>query len=162
MGRRIPIFNNTGGVSIADMKARERAFITFTSPQMSRVLVTTAPVTGVKITQQVDFNLTKTFGRDFLIATFGDQPVNIALEGLNIYNSDCNSLVTGQTNQIVAFYNANKVSTNLKQRVDVGIYGVGATKAFRCALVGLSVSADGGSASSGVYGYRLVMLGVPL
>lgn len=161
----IKIFNsNIGGASISNI-GKGRAFITFSGgaggDALGAVVAASAPVTGVTVTQKVDYAITKALSKDFLVSTFGDSPVSITISGIELLNLECTT--TNKYSSIVDFYDKNKLSTNIMTRLNVGI-SVGADAvSYTCVLLGLTLQADtrndmGNSTSS----YVLDMLGVKL
>ena len=63
-----------------------------------------APVFGIKIDQQVDFNLSKTLKGNFNLTVFEDLPVVITITGMQALYSTCN----GSTGDISRLYKEDK------------------------------------------------------
>ena len=170
MGRRLNIFNPRGSVSRALLDTHEKnkiqSFITITSVGKSGILLGSAPVTGVQISQLTDFSVTKSLDMDFLVATFGDTPTRIQISGLSFFNlNGCNLGNTRADNQqIMNFYKENKLSNRNSNRVDISIAsGVGEPPvAFRCVIVGLETKnqASDGGVSNIAYSYTMTLIGV--
>lgn len=152
------LMNPMGGINQSIIKTTDNvAFITISinketsggstlsdsaSSKWSRVQLAMAPVTGVDIQQMTDYSITKSLDKDFLIATFGDTPVQITLRGVNFFNlGDC---YKGNAYRYISdFYDDNKLSSNKNIRFDVAIASSKSNAvAFRCVLVGLSLAND--------------------
>lgn len=153
-----------GGVS-TETVGKRKAFITFVGTKgkaLTDVIVASAPMTAVQIGQKVDYSITKALGKDFLISAFGDQPVVITIDGMSIYAPDSTSH-TADAKAIPTFYKNNRLSTDINNRVQVGIAGLaGGAQAFSCAIISLELSATSAASVSGMCGYKLVMIGVEL
>ena len=167
------LINPIGGISQSIIKSTDNvAFITLYRNRAKRgknipldnnakwptVHLAMAPVTGVEIQQLTDYSVTKSLDTDFLVATFGDNPVQITLRGVNFFNvSGC-----GEQQYISDFYDSNKLSTNKNARFDVAIASNKTnTVAFRCVLVGMTMSHDTTvHAGQIMYNYTLSFIGV--
>jgi hypothetical protein len=162
------IFSPTGSIStykqVADGK---KAYITLSAVGSEQgLLVGSAPITGVDIKQLTDYSVTKSLNKDFLVATFGDTPIQITLHGLNFFNMNGCALNMGDeadNRQILDFYKENRLSTDPSKRFDVAIASdESATVSFRCVIVGLTTQNQ--SASDGtnnrVYDYSMSLIGV--
>lgn len=170
MSRKINIFKPSGSVNWSTLAGAEQdkfqAFITITVAGSNTILLGKSPVTGVQITQLTDFSLTKSLDRDFLVATFGDTPTRIQLKGLSFFNLNGCPLrgSLADRRQIMNFYKANKLSTDINKRLDISIAsGAGETPvAFRTVLVGLETqnNATGDGISNVVYNYTMTLIGV--
>lgn len=157
----VKIFNSGMGTVSKTSLGQRTAFITFTD-NLKKVITATAPVTGVRVMQRVDFSVTKSLSKDFLISAFGDQPVQIVISGLSIYAASCPD-DNDPTNAIPKFYRENRISTDLNKRVQIGIAGLGSSnQAFNCAVVGLDLEANSENAQSGTNTYTLTLVGVEL
>ena len=160
------IFGKGFGAVSKEPMGKRKAFITFVGEsagaKLSEVLFASAPVTGVKITQTVDYSITKALDKDFLIAAFGDQPVSIVLEGLSIYATSPDNY-TPDADALPNFYKEYRISKNQDSRVKVGIAGLNSGgAAFTCAVVGLEMSASSSTISSGLGSYKLILIGVEI
>lgn len=170
MGKRRNIFSPQGSISrsLLDTHSHNKtqAFITISSVGKSGILLGSAPVTGVKISQLTDFSVTKSLDMDFLVATFGDTPTRIQINGLSFFNlNGCNIGNSKLDNQqILNFYRENKLSNKSTNRVDVSIAsGVGEPPvAFRCVIVGLDTQnqATENGVSNISYSYTMTLVGV--
>lgn len=157
----IKLFNSGMGTVSKTVLGQRAAFITFTD-DLKKVITATAPVTGVRVMQRVDFSITKSLSRDFLISAFGDQPVQIVISGMSIYAASCPD-DGDSSNAIPKFYRQNRISTDLDKRVQVGIAGLGSSsQAFNCAVVGLDLESNSENAQSGTNTYTLTLVGVEL
>ena len=125
------------------------------------------PVTGVHISQGVDMTIAKTLSDDFLVSAFGDMPVRIILSGVNFYGggTDCRAgFSTIQKQQVLDFYEENKLSASSRNRVDLSITPASAPKSgtFRCALIGMETMnpLNEQEAVIPAYSYKLQLIGV--
>ena len=125
------------------------------------------PVTGVHISQGVDMTIAKTLSDDFLVSAFGDMPVRIILTGVNFYGGDLNcrdGISSLQKQQVLDFYEANKLSRSSRNRVDIAITPSSAPKSgtFRCALIGMETMnpLSEQEAMIPAYSYKLQLVGV--
>ena len=162
------LFNPLGGVSESVISTQNTAFITLSKVGGKSYLLAKAPVKGVDIRQLTDFSVTKSLDYDFLVTTFGDTPTQIEISGLSFFNlNGCplNPQSSKDHDQVMNFYDKNKISSNLSARFDVAVAPVSGTKTsvFRCVIVGLRVtnsSADSGQAGNVSYNYTLSLVGV--
>lgn len=142
------------------------AYITISKAGGDDIILGYAPITGVDIRQLTDFSVTKSLNRDFLVATFGDTPVQITIKGLNFFNLNGCALKdddVGSREQIMDFYKQNKLSAAPYDRFDVAITKSGETAvSFRCVIVGLDTqnesTTDG--TSNLFYRYTMSLIGV--
>lgn len=123
------------------------------------------PTTGVKIAQGVDMSIAKTLNLDFVISEFGDVPVQIVLSGINFYGDvTCQGLGKVQHKQIMDFYEANKLSTNVNNRIDISITPAASPNSgsFRCALIKMvtATPAREGQGLVPAYTYEMNLIGV--
>ena len=89
--------NKTVGVT-GHTLGQGKAFITFHSKAgnaLDGILLATAPLGGVQISQTVDYSVTKALGRDFHVATFGNRPVQIVLDGISVHHMGHKRGMTG-------------------------------------------------------------------
>lgn len=141
------------------------AFITMTRAGGSEIALGYAPITGVAIRQLTDYSVTKSLDQDFLVATFGDTPTQITLKGLNFFNiNGCQLAGSNESKQqIMDFYDQNKLSTDRTRRFDIAIAtSSSSTAAFRCVIVGLDAQnqATGDGLSNVMYNYTMQLIGV--
>ena len=172
----VPLFGERGAFSISPLvDAATTAFITMSSVDTNNsntasakagktIMMAYAPITGVNVKQSVDFSLTKGLNKDYLVYTFGDSVVTITLSGINFYKiTKCQEQYFGKNTykSVMEFYKNNKLSTNLRKRVDIAISDPSGTSTFRCALIGLTVSNDSSNDISGsAYAYSMTLIGV--
>ena len=193
---RTTIFEPTGGANVSDLGDTKVAFITIVPVKVantggkkekekegSDVILAMAPMTEIEIRQLTDYSITKSLENDFIVATFGDTPVSITIRGINFFGLECK---LGQevhwfdyllfragdkkkeNQQILDFYNRNKLSANPSARFDVAIAssepdGDQDTATYRCVVVGLDIinnAAREGATSNIAYNYMLTMIGV--
>ena len=167
----VQIFNQAGAVSLMKLDDT-KPLITIATVDVDEssekprpnVFIGNAPKTGIVIKRLTDHNVTKSLGGDFLLSTFGDAPVDIQLSGLNIFATKCDlGLGTPEYDDIMDFYEKNKVSTNPKKRIDITVSS-GASKpgkVFRCALIRMTAqSANDPEISNLLYTYSLSLIGV--
>lgn len=162
------LFNPLGGVSETIVSTKNTAFITLSKVGGKSYLLAKAPVKGVDIRQLTDFSVTKSLDYDFLVTTFGDTPTQIEISGLSFFNlNGCplSAQSASDHDQIMNFYDKNKISSNLSARFDVAVAPVSRSKTsvFRCVIVGLRVtnSASGPEQAGNIsYNYTLSLVGV--
>ena len=162
------IFNRLGGVSETVVNSNKNtAFITMSKVGGPDLLLARAPVTSVDVSQITDFSITKSLDYDFLVTTFGDTPTKIEIQGISFFNlNGCALNPSSNTahQQIMTFYDKNKLSANLSARFDVAIAPVSKNKAsvFRCVIVGLRVGNNAGrqEGPNVSYTYTLSLVGV--
>ena len=167
------VFNPFGSITKSPLRWQDStgkqvanvAYITIAEAGGDNIVLGYAPITGVDIKQLTDFSVTKSLDRDFLIATFGDTPVQITLKGLNFFNlNGCTLLGNSASNdQIMEFYKKNRLSTDRFKRFDIAIaISTNNTVVFRCVIVGLdtqnTASQDG--LSNMLYSYTMTLIGV--
>ena len=170
MDKQGNIFKPSGSVNWSTLATPEKdkfqAYITITVADNDTKLLCRAPITGVRISQLTDFSVTKSLDRDFLVATFGDTPTRIQLDGLTFFNlNGCPMNNTkGDKQQIMTFYKKNKVSTDISKRLDISIAsGVGEPAvSFRTVLVGLDTvnKSDESGMSNVMATYTMTLIGV--
>ena len=173
-GSKTNIFSQLGAVSQSVIE-KDRAFITITKVGGTsggtgdiRTILASAPVTAVNIKQLTDFSITKSLSNDFLVASFGDTPVQIQMQGINIIGINNCMLEASSSDstrtQIMEFYKKNKVSSDLTARFDVAIAqgpnqpAVG----FRCIIIALDVNNSNQSGMNTVhktYNYSMSLIG---
>ena len=164
------LFSPFGSVNRSTLATPEQngfqAFITITVADSDEILLGMVPVTGVRISQLTDFSVTKSLDRDFLVATFGDTPTRIQLDGLTFFNlNGCTFTGSkGEKQQIMNFYKENRLSTDITKRIDISIAsGAGEVPvAFRTVLVGLDTvnkSTEAGL-SNVMANYTMTLIGV--
>lgn len=191
--RKFPIFEQAGGISIQSLKTNNSAFLTITPVVTSRrygdddsvswdpssvfgsevialgndktALYAHMPITGVNISQGVDMSIAKTLNADFLVSEFGDVPVQITLSGVNFYGFiGCNKRGITQHQQIMDFYEKNKLSANSGNRIDISITPAVSPNsgAFRCVLCKLRISTPikDGQGMLPAYTYEMSLIGV--
>lgn len=161
------IFNRLGGVSQQVVGNNNTAFITLSKVGGKSFLLARAPVTGVDVQQITDFSITKSLDYDFLVTTFGDTPTKIEIQGISFFNlngCELNPSSDAAHQQIMTFYDKNKISANLTARFDVAIAPVSKSKVsvFRCVIVGLRVGNNAGrqEGPNVSYTYTLSLVGV--
>jgi len=182
MAERIRVFNQTGGISFQPIPDANTSFLTITPVRTAqyfregttvggtneagrlRALYAHMPVTGVHIQQSVDMSIAKTLNADFLVSEFGDAPVQIMLQGVNFYGNVVCSGGSMQHKQIMDFYEANKLSANIKNRIDISITPSVSPKSgvFRCVLFKLKTQTPikEGQGIIPAYTYELDLIGV--
>lgn len=166
----INIFGPFGSINKSILATPEQSgfqsFITITVADSDEILLGMVPVTGVRINQLTDFSLTKSLDRDFLVATFGDTPTRIQLDGLTFFNLNGCALTgsKGEKQQIMNFYKENRLSTDINKRIDISIAsGAGEVPvAFRTVLVGLDTANKSNEAglSNVMANYTMTLIGV--
>lgn len=176
MSEKIPIFNETGSFSVADIAGSTSSYVTITPVALGKTskkgtaqslkidkLYATMPVTGVVVQQGVDMSISKTLNSDFLVSEFGDHPVQITLAGINFFGM-CNGGAKEQHKQIMDFYEKWKLSSNIYNRVDVSITPSASPNsgAFRCVLMKMRTTAPGmdGQGLAAAYKYEMNLIGV--
>ena len=131
----------------------------------SSALYAHMPITNIKISQGVDMSIAKTLNMDFVITEFGDVPVQIVLSGVNFYGDvTCRGIGKVQDKQVMDFYEANKLSTNVNNRIDISITPAASPNSgtFRCALVKMTntTPVKAGQGVVPAYTYEMSMIGV--
>lgn len=131
----------------------------------SSALYANMPITGVNITQGVDMSIAKTLNADFVVSEFGDSPVQISLSGINFYgNISCNGIGLLQNKQVMDFYEANKLSTDIGNRLDISITPAASPRSgtFRCILVKMKSTTpiSQQQAVTPAYSYEMSLIGV--
>ena len=164
------LFRPSGSVGWSTLATPQQdkfqAYITITVAGNDTMLLCRAPITGVRINQLTDFSVTKSLDRDFLVATFGDTPTRIQLEGLTFFNLNGCRLFNskGDKKQIMNFYKENRLSTDPSKRLDISIAsGVGEPAvSFRTVLVGLDTvnKASENGVSNVLANYTMTLIGV--
>jgi len=191
MANKIQVFDPAGGISFQSIPVKESAFITITPVRSNKyyndssstnifrmgdsnvtgrgnkgsALYAHMPITGVHIAQGVDMSISKTLNADFLVAEFGDNPVQITLAGVNFYGDiTCNGIGNVQHKQIMDFYERNKLSADIKNRIDISVTPASSPNsgAFRCVLVRMrsSTPIKDGQGTVPAYTYELSLIGV--
>lgn len=193
MSGKFSIFDPSGGISIQTLKNNNTAFLTMTpvttthyygddddvswepsavfgSPVIalgnkSTALYAHMPLTGVNIVQGVDMSIAKTLNMDFVVSEFGDIPVQITLSGVDFYgNVTCRGIGNTQSKQVMDFYEANKLSSGINNRIDISITPAASPSsgAFRCILIKMKSTTPIRSGQSIVpaYTYELSLIGV--
>jgi hypothetical protein len=130
---------------------------------LGAVLMSTAPASRIRITEGVDYTLSKSLSGDFLVSTFGHKPLTIEIDGFDIFYDRCK--VAADKPTVQAFYDKWNVHVNKDARINVGMAGAsGAGTAYRCVLVALTRSTDAvsGLDTEGVGSYNMVLLGAQL
>lgn len=180
------IFNTNGSVSVVSVAGGENAKIFFsltknaetgqsytdktTTPGQGKqtekeALYGNLPVSGLTIDQAVDHSIAKTLNKDFVISEFGDTPVQIGLNGVSFYG-DCDGGTDGWGNdkeQILDFYEKNKLSANPKARLKLSITpGKTESGTFVCVLTKMRAVGPllDKSGSVPVYSYNITLIGV--
>lgn len=165
-GHYIDVFSKAGGVAFANLGKRP-ALITIVQPkgiemEDPKLYFAYAPATGISIKQLTDHTINKALSGDFMLASFGDTPVDIQLSGVCFFGVKCGQMQAQlSNNDIMEFYNKNKVSENPSARLDITM-GT-SNNAFRCALIGMkSQSTNEGDMNGLLYTYNLSLVGVLL
>lgn len=191
MGNKLQVFDPAGGVSFQSIPVKNSAFISITPVKASRyyneskndslfsdgssnvtgrgnngtALYAHMPITGVHIAQGVDMSIAKTLNADFVVSEFGDVPVQITLAGVNFYGDiTCGGIGSLQHKQVMDFYEANKLSTNVNNRIDLSITPAASPNSgtFRCVLCKMRTSTPikDGQGTVPAYTYELSLIGV--
>ena len=161
----IDVFSKAGAVSFQNA-GKHKSLITIAQPKTgidkATVYLAFAPVTGISIKQLTDHTVNKALSGDFMLATFGDTPVDIQLSGLCFFGSGCGGMFESLSDDdIMAFYARNKVSENPTARLDITM--ATSKNAFRCALIGMrSQSTNDAELNGLLYTYNLSLVGVPI
>ena len=161
----VQVFSQNGGLSVYNLNNETKTLIVITEvdedSNESKVYLANAPMTGISIKRLTDHTITKSLGGDFLLAAFGDTPDEIRLSGLNFFGIKCPTGASQATyDDIMDFYERNKVSTNPRRRLDITFSS--ATRVFRCALIGMDAKSSGDPEYANVlYTYTLSLVGVP-
>lgn len=123
------------------------------------------PVTGIQISEGVDYSLTKSLSQDFLLSAFGDAPVTIVLRGISFDEVPVCLPTTqaasgnSQQDRAMEFYDKYKLSADISNRVDIGISTTSIS--YRCALVNMEAQKSGeGNGNQNIYNYTLKLIGV--
>lgn len=154
------IFGETGA-SVRTLNSTSTAFVVL-ADQLLNVVLATAPMTSIKITESVDHSIAKSLDKTgYLITAFGDRPVSISITGLIIYKVSCLDINTTQAAlSIHKFYKDNRISADTKKRVTVSI-GTGKTaRVFTCALVSMISGTKEDTDVCGYGAYTLELIGV--
>jgi len=183
MSDRIQIFPEAGGISFADVKDSNTAYVTVTpvlvksssksiktratgssgNKKNASALFAHMPITGIVINQGVDMSISKTLNSDFLVSEFGDHPVQITLAGIDFYGT-CEGSNQEQHKQIMDFYEQNKLSANINNRIDISITPASSPNsgAFRCILMKMRTTAPAmeGQGLTPAYRYEMNLIGV--
>ena len=112
-----------------------------------------APVTGIRIDQQVDFALAKTLAGNFNLVTFEDLPVTISIHGMiNLYTG-CGK--SSDISSIAKLYKSSKAGTSSTVKPFSIVIGQSQYKAVIVAM-----TQQGTSETPGIMAYQLTMFGV--
>ena len=82
-----------------------KVFITIASAggPLKNIIVASAPITSVSISNASDTFVNKALSGDFMIASFGERPVNIRVTGVTLLSSYCSGS-HGVAMSLPAFY----------------------------------------------------------
>lgn len=161
----IDVFSKAGGISFHDA-GEHKSLITIVQPgtgsEKTTIYLAFAPLTGISVKQLTDHTVNKALSGDFMLATFGDTPVDIQLSGLCFFGARCDGMFEGVSNDdIMEFYARNKVSENPTARLDITM--ATSNNAFRCALIGMRSQSTNDTELNGLlYTYNLSLVGVPI
>ena len=168
--QKVKIFPS-GGVSWDKNRETEQkeTFITLSwwvTNSLRRMAIARAPITGVRIKSEVDYSVTQALEGDFLLASFGNRPVDITLDGLYIYDTvGCDESFLTRTIKatwhitLPELYAKTRVSEHPEQRIQVDIANKGV---YICAVVGLEMWTDANSSYTGIVKYKLHLIGTDL
>lgn len=167
----VNIFGQGGGASVYDLADNTKPLIAISTvtdgKQGPKLYMANAPTSGIRIQRLTDHSINKSLGGDFLINVFGDTPDDIQLSGLNFFAYKCGDILkTAEYDDIMDFYDQNKVSTDRSKRIDVTIANSGTDakkpgQVFRCALIKLTAQSSSEPDFSNVlYTYTLSLVGV--
>lgn len=161
------IFEPLGALSTYTYPSTEgEAFFTLapvnTQGSQRSYLTGAMPITGLHIQEGVDFSITKALDQDFFIAAFGDSPVTIIMRGISFDKvPTCLPTPQGQSSKqdrAMEFYDKYKLSTDINNRVDIGISTTDIS--YRCALIAMEAQKSGeGAGSQSVYSYTMKLIG---
>jgi hypothetical protein len=154
----IPIFATNPSVSAHDTE--DKTSVVITDDELTQVLQGRAPATGITVEQKVDYSISKSLKRDFIVDTFGDSPVHIGLDGLTILNSTCLD-TEEKALTMEQFYAKHKLSADSKNRVNIGLSGGGKEpQSFVCVLVGMRSTSAQDDSKRSLIRYHLDLVGV--
>lgn len=111
-----------------------------------------APITGIRIDQQVDFSLSKTMAGNFNLVTFQDLPVTITIQGMISLYSPCDTEQNTQT--LGQLYRRAKASGDF-QPIQIVI---GGTQVYYATIVALTQISS--PDAPGLLTYNLTLFGV--
>ena len=148
--------------SIPNEASIATAQLLLTDDEKAAIIIASAPMLGIRIEERSDCNITKSLAGDFLISSFGDSPVKISIDGMNIIRQVCsNKSATGDYPSITDFFDKNKVSTDIKKRVKLIIATSANTKkTYNCAIIGFDTVLDTEYNEYGSNRYSLHLIGV--
>jgi hypothetical protein len=124
-------------------------------------MTASAPITSISIRQNTDVTITKNLDKGFLIAAFGDSPVEITINGLSVYKLSCRDKTKG-ADSIQQFFNKHKISNGDDKRLLLSINTGGKSsyiETYTCALVGCDISSYDQTPEAGLYKYKLSLIG---
>ena len=156
------LFKNRPAVSISS--SADDVGLVIATGDLKTVLQGRAPATGITVMQKVDYSISKSLKKDFIVDTFGDSPVHIVLDGVTIMNAAC--LENGeQASTMEDFYEKYKLSANKANRVSLGLSGHKTedgvtTNTFKCVLLSMRSMVDEKEAKQSTIRYQLEFLGV--
>ena len=146
--------------SISTFEDNCNVSIAIVDETMKDVLLGCAPATGITIDQTVDYSISKSLQRDFIVDTFGDSPTKITLDGVEFLTTSCGEKAKTDTKTIEKFYDENKLSSDNTKRVQLGLSTHGPAAAFTCVLVSMRSTVGQAEAKNMSIKYSLTLIGV--
>lgn len=147
--------NIDGVVKITDDSANRKAYITISDDKLRLILMGTAPVTAVSITQSVDMDAHKALDGNYTLASFGYSLTTIVISGLDIY-TDFGSICPKDfgTKYLQGWWDKYNLQAKRSHRLTVSIVHGSSSSVFTCVAIKLDRKLEamqGGSARVGTY-----------
>lgn len=145
-----------GGVAWLDTDTTGYSYITISGSSIESFLTGRAPATDIQINTSADYSINKTLKGDFLVSSFGLRPVDISIDGFDIYTAQgCSELSTKERVQV--FWSTYNVHADKDARVTVSINNL----VYRCVLLAMeSGYSSSAQDTAGIGTYKLNFIGV--
>lgn len=153
------VFPITSYIQQTNLKGYTYVTLSFESKQM---YIAQAPIMGIQISQQIDYNLIKSLSGNFGMLTFEDHPVSITISGLRMALQPTCSLSAANRNA-TTIQSLSKLYTNYRGSIkNASKQSLLTVTVGTDTYKGVIVSLQQGSASQslpGVMQYKLTMYG---
>ena len=150
--------NSAGAVFHKLDTTSDKAYFTLAATagdKLKTVLMGSAPALSVKVTEAVDFDMHKALNGGFLVASFGYAPIQIEIQGIDIWNPSrtCNADLKGD---IKSWWDTYNLHAAPNERIKLSLTRSGSNTSYACITTNLVRSVKASEATIGEYALSII------
>ena len=160
MPKNIKIFSGAdSGVVFQRLRSKsDKVYFTLASSagkSLKTILMGSAPAVSMKVTEAVDYDMHKALNGGFLVASFGYAPIQIDIQGIDIWNptKGCNSKLSGD---IKGWWDKYNLHADPNTRIRLGITTASGNASYDCITTNLVRSVQAANTTLGSYALNII------